>query len=547
MFLFLILIVIALASALGSQIVKNNGDDHSYISADNDNDSFFFNVLTFFILYNNLIPISLLVTIEFVKFIQAYYINKDSEMYHEGTDTYALARTSNLNEELGQIKYVFSDKTGTLTENVMNFKECSIAGEKFSSETLDSLKVENEGDPNAIQLAASSSYRNFQANENSKLFFVSMAVCHTVIPERLEGGQTGEVEYNASSPDEKALVEGAAHFGFQFIERHPNTVEVKIEGQNIEEFEVLDTIEFTSTRKRMSCVTRFPNGKICLLIKGADNIINDRLGPSERTHRQYLSSTFGHLEDFARKGLRTLCFAVRDIPEAEYKAWKEEYIEACNAIENREEKVEEVAAKLERDLTLIGATAIEDKLQDGVPETIANLLSANIKVWILTGDKQETAINIGHSCKLLSQDVPLIILNTTDLDTTREEITKELADKKASSGDDAVSLIIDGKTLVHALNDSLRKDFIDLCSMCNAVICCRVSPIQKAEVVELVQEHTKAITLSIGDGANDVAMIQKAQIGVGISGNEGLQVNSKDNQIRPFFNSNSKLILLKRF
>ena len=534
-FLFLILIVIALASALGSQIVKNNGDDHSYISADNDNDSFFFNVLTFFILYNNLIPISLLVTIEFVKFIQAYYINKDSEMYHKATDTYALARTSNLNEELGQIKYVFSDKTGTLTENIMNFKECSIAGEKFSSETLDSINAENERDPNAIRLAASSSYGNFQANENSKLFFVSMAVCHTVIPERLEGGQTGEVEYNASSPDEKALVEGAAHFGFQFIERHPNTVEVKIEGQNIEEFEVLDTIEFTSTRKRMSCVTRFPNGKICLLIKGADNIINDRLGPSERTHRQYLSSTFGHLEDFARKGLRTLCFAVRDIPEAEYKAWKEEYIEACNAIENREEKVEEVAAKLERDLTLIGATAIEDKLQDGVPETIANLLSANIKVWILTGDKQETAINIGHSCKLLSQDVPLIILNTTDLDTTREEITKELADKKASSGDDAVSLIIDGKTLVHALNDSLRKDFIDLCSMCNAVICCRVSPIQKAEVVELVQEHTKAITLSIGDGANDVAMIQKAQVGVGISGNEGLQAaNSADFAIAQF-------------
>ena len=310
---------------------------------------------------------------------------------------------------------------------------------------------------------------------------------------------------------------------------------MKIQGQSIEEYEVLDTIEFTSTRKRMSCVTRFPNGTIRLLIKGADNIINDRLGPSEKTHRQYLSSTFGHLEDFARKGLRTLCFAVRDIPEAEYKAWKEDYIEACNAIENREEKVEEVAAKLERDLTLIGATAIEDKLQDGVPETIANLLSANIKVWILTGDKQETAINIGHSCKLLSKDVPLIILNTTDLDTTREEITKELADRKESNEDEAVSLIIDGKTLVHALNDNLRKDFIDLCSMCNAVICCRVSPIQKADVVELVQEHTKAITLSIGDGANDVAMIQKAQVGVGISGNEGLQAaNSADFAIAQF-------------
>ena len=530
-FLFFILIVIALASALGSHIVKNNGDDHTYISADKENDNFFFNFLTFFILYNNLIPISLLVTIEFVKFIQAYYINSDSQMYHQTSDTFALARTSNLNEELGQIKYVFSDKTGTLTENIMKFKECSIAGEKFSSETLDSINAENERDPNAIRLASSSSYGNFQANDNSKLFFVSMAVCHTVIPEKPEGG--GPVEYNASSPDEKALVEGAAHFGFEFIERHPNTVEVKIEGQSIEEYEVLDTIEFTSARKRMSCVTRFPNGSIRLLIKGADNIINDRLGPSESTHKKYLSSTFGHLEDFARKGLRTLCFAVRDIPEAEYKAWKEEYSEACNAIENREEKIEEVAAKLERDLTLIGATAIEDKLQDGVPETIANLLSANIKVWILTGDKQETAINIGHSCKLLRQEVPLIILNTTDLDTTREEITKELSDRKDNTED--VSLIVDGKTLVHALNHSLRKDFIDLCSMCNAVICCRVSPIQKAEVVELVQEHTKAITLSIGDGANDVAMIQKAQVGVGISGNEGLQAaNSADFAIAQF-------------
>ena len=152
----------------------------------------------------------------------------------------------------------------------------------------------------------------------------------------------------------------------------------------------------------------------------------------------------------------------------------------------------------------------------------------------MTGDKQETAINIGHSCRLLSKEVPLIILNTTDLDTTREEITKELSERR-NNEQSAVSLIIDGKTLVHALNDNLRKDFIDLCSSCNAVICCRVSPLQKAEVVELVQEHTKAITLSIGDGANDVAMIQKAQVGVGISGNEGLQAaNSADFAIAQF-------------
>ena len=203
-------------------------------------------------------------------------------------------------------------------------------------------------------------------------------------------------------------------------------------------------------------------------------------------------------------------------------------------LSDREEKIDEVAAKLERDLVLIGATAIEDKLQDGVPDTIANLLKANIKVWILTGDKQETAINIGHSCRLLNRDVELIILNSETLDETREEITKEL-NKVHEEKPEALSLIIDGKTLIHALDHSVRKDFIELCTACTAVICCRVSPIQKAEMVELVQEYTKAISLAIGDGANDVAMIQKAQVGVGISGNEGLQaVNSADFAIAQF-------------
>ena len=144
----------------------------------------------------------------------------------------------------------------------------------------------------------------------------------------------------------------------------------------------------------------------------------------------------------------------------------------------------------------LGATAIEDKLQDGVPECIADLLKANVKVWVLTGDKQETAINIGHSCKLLSKDMPLIILNTTSLDTTRDEIIKELNNHQTMP--EELSLIIDGKTLIHALDDSLRHDFIDLCTRCSSVICCRVSPIQKAEMVELVQQYTGAISLAIG-------------------------------------------------
>ena len=146
---------------------------------------------------------------------------------------------------------------------------------------------------------------------------------------------------------------------------------------------------------------------------------------------------------------------------------------------------------------------------------------------IFVGDKQETAINIGHSCRLLTKDTPLIILNQTSLDSTREEIVRELSKEKAAQNEtEDLSLIIDGKTLIHALEQSVRQEFIDLCTRCSAVICCRVSPIQKAEMVELVQEYTQAISLAIGDGANDVAMIQKAQVGVGISGNEGLQAVS---------------------
>ena len=168
---------------------------------------------------------------------------------------------------------------------------------------------------------------------------------------------------------------------------------------------------------------------------------------------------------------------------------------------------------------------------------------------IFVGDKQETAINIGHSCRLLTKDTPLIILNQTSLDSTREEIVRELSKEKAAQNEtEDLSLIIDGKTLIHALEQSVRQEFIDLCTRCSAVICCRVSPIQKAEMVELVQEYTQAISLAIGDGANDVAMIQKAQVGVGISGNEGLQaVSFKSIFIDLIANYNTYCLLLYLF
>ena len=263
-----------------------------------------------------------------------------------------------------------------------------------------------------------------------------------------------------------------------------------------------------------------PDDKIKLYCKGADTVIYDRLAGNS----QYKDSTIRHLEEFAAEGLRTLCFAVTDISPAFYEEWKSSYYAASTALDMREKKLEDAAELIEKDLQLLGASAIEDRLQDQVPETIAALLQAGIHLWVLTGDKQETAINIGHSCRLLSQGMGLIILNTETLDETREQLTNRLNEFKTPPvRENDTALIIDGKTLIYALTPDLRKDFLDLCVECKSVICCRVSPSQKAEIVELVNSGRKAVTLAIGDGANDVAMIQKASVGVGIAGQEGLQ------------------------
>jgi len=535
-FLFLILVCLALISAIANEIQSSNDQDHaSYIGLSGVN--FGWNFLTFFILYNNLIPISLQVSLEMVKFVQAYFINWDEEMHHVNlenkTEAYAIARTSNLNEELGQIKYVFSDKTGTLTCNVMIYKKCTVAGTIYDAPDLEDLGVKS-GVHNLTKVLE----KGGDQGRIIKDFLVVLSVCHTVIPEKGEDGTI--VNYNAASPDEKALVEGAAMYGFEFINRTHDTVIIRTSSGEEEIYEILNVIEFTSTRKRMSVIVRNPLGEIKLYIKGADTMILERLAPGEEEKDLY-TKTIDHLEAFARTGLRTLCLAVVTIPQQEYQVWAEKWQQASTSgtsTAEREKNIEEVATLIERDLTLLGATAIEDRLQDEVPETIEKMLDANIHVWVLTGDKQETAINIGKSCRLLQERMELIILNADNHDESKNEISeylKQFQDKGTVGENNPAAVIIDGKSLMHALHPDVRKDFIDLCTSCKSVICCRVSPIQKAEMVQLVREHTGAISLAIGDGANDVAMIQKADVGVGISGNEGLQAaNSADFSIGQF-------------
>ncbi|KAI0820969.1 calcium transporting ATPase [Irpex lacteus] len=533
-FLFILLVALSLGSTIGSSIRSWFFANAQWYLQESSSISgrakeFIEDILTFIILYNNLIPISLIVTMEVVKFQQAQLINFDLDMYYAKTDTPALCRTSSLVEELGQIEYVFSDKTGTLTCNEMEFRCCSIAGVAYA-DVVDESKRGEDGKDGWRTFAEMKTILEGGANpfvdvapqpgderEVIHEFLTLLAVCHTVIPENRDG----KMHYQASSPDEAALVAGAELLGYQFKARKPKSVFVNIMGAEYE-YEILNVCEFNSTRKRMSTIVRAPDGKLRIFCKGADTVILERLSENQ----PYTEKTLLHLEDYATEGLRTLCIASREISEQEYKQWLTIYNQAAATINGRGDALDKAAELIEKDLFLLGATAIEDKLQDGVPDAIHTLQMAGIKVWVLTGDRQETAINIGMSCRLISESMNLVIVNEETSHETHDFINKRLAAIKnqRNTGElEDLALIIDGKSLTYALEKEISKTFLELAIMCKAVICCRVSPLQKALVVKLVKKNTKALLLAIGDGANDVSMIQAAHVGVGISGLEGLQ------------------------
>ncbi|XP_029794343.1 phospholipid-transporting ATPase IB-like [Suricata suricatta] len=448
---------------------------------------------------------------------------RDEEMHYEGNDVYAMARTSNLNEELGQVKYLFSDKTGTLTCNIMTLKKCTIAGIMYGVSS--SVITESGGlsDPTLLQ--------NFESDHPTKdyikEFLTLLCVCHTVVPER----DGNKITYQASSPDEAALVKGVKTLGFVFTTRTPSSVTIDVMGQNFT-FEILNILEFSSNRRRMSVIVRTPTGKLRLYCKGADTVIYKRLSDDSL----FVNETLTHLECFAKEGLRTLCIAYTDLTEKEYQQWLIEYKKASTVIQDRMQNLEECYDNIEKKFLLLGATAIEDHLQARVPETITTLLEANIKIWVLTGDKQETAINIAYSCKLLSTQMPCIQLNSKSLEATQQAINQNCQDLGILLGkENDLALIIDGETLKYAFHPEIKRSFLNLALSCRAVLCCRLSPLQKAEIVDLVKRHVRAITLAIGDGANDVGMIQTAHVGVGISGTEGMQAtNSSDYAIAQF-------------
>lgn len=564
------------------------------------------------IIYQSLVPISLYISVEIIKSFQAFFIYSDIKMYYPKLDFPCIPKAWNISDDLGQIEYIFSDKTGTLTQNVMEFKKCTINGKSYGlayteakqgldkRAGLDIIELANvwrkkiTNDKEAMIDGLSKYFINDQLHEESVTFVSSeyvndtlfvdddldqqkvanerfmhaLALCHTVVTEENED-EPGYRDFKAESPDEAALVSVARDLGIVFKERLRKSLILQKYGRD-EKYELLDIIPFTSARKRMSCIIETPDGRIILYTKGADNVIFQRLDPIHNSN-DVISKTALHLEDYANEGLRTLCIAERELDRDFYFNWSERYKEANSSIDDdRDELIAQLDDEIEQNLILLGGTAIEDRLQAGVPQSIAILGQAGIKLWVLTGDRIETAINIGFSCNLLENEMKLLVVRPEDNDIHNVEyidslISKYLLEEFKMDVSDATTVdrlieeakldhsapnpnyavIIDGAALHLVFQDLsdypneevrlLREKFLLLGKQCKSVLCCRVSPSQKADVVKMVKDSLGVMTLAIGDGANDVAMIQAANVGVGIAGEEGRQaVMSSDYALGQF-------------
>ncbi|KAI8559522.1 hypothetical protein RHMOL_Rhmol04G0180000 [Rhododendron molle] len=555
----------------------------------------FFSFLSSVIVFQIMIPISLYITMELVRLGQSYFMIGDKHMYCRNSNSRFQCRSLNINEDLGQIRYVFSDKTGTLTENKMEFRRASVYGKSYGSSmfTTDSMedtnikvertaaavgrrrwKLKSEIGVDSELLALLHKDLDGDERRAAHEFFLTLAACNTVIPILIQSQSSScteseadedveAIDYQGESPDEQALVSAASAYGYTLFERTSGHIVIDVNGEKLR-LDVLGLHEFDSVRKRMSVVIRFPNNAVKVLVKGADTSILSILKKDVRGNDHIRHATQSHLNEYSSEGLRTLVVAARDLTNAELEEWQCMYEDASTSLTDRPIKLRQTAALIECDLNLLGATGIEDKLQEGVPEAIESLRQAGIKVWVLTGDKQETAISIGLSCKLLTSDMQQIIINGTseedcrtllsdamakygvkssncsDLnlkwkknaeidyveipdDTKPSTVPKMLAGKEEGTLNMPLALIIDGNSLVYILEKDLESELFDLATSCRVVLCCRVAPLQKAGIVDLIKSRTDDMTLAIGDGANDVSMIQMADVGIGICGQEGRQ------------------------
>uniref|UniRef100_A0A674INI5 Phospholipid-transporting ATPase n=1 Tax=Terrapene triunguis TaxID=2587831 RepID=A0A674INI5_9SAUR len=474
------------------------------------------NLFRFLLLFSYIIPISLRVNLDMGKAAYGWMIMKDDNI--PGT----VVRTSTIPEELGRLVYLLTDKTGTLTQNEMIFKRLHLGTVSYGTDTMDEIQnhiVNSYSQSSAPKVRKTVSSRIHEAVK-------AIALCHNVTPVyESHAGVTGETEYaevdqnfsdenrtyQASSPDEVALVQWTESVGLTLVNRDLTSMQLKSPGGQILTYYILQVFPFTSESKRMGIIVRDEStGEITFYMKGADVAMSTIV-----QYNDWLEEECGNM---AREGLRTLVVAKKSLTEEQYQDFENRYNQAKLSIHDRALKVAAVVESLEREMELLCLTGVEDQLQADVRPTLEMLRNAGIKIWMLTGDKLETATCIAKSSHLVSRTQDIHIFRPV---ISRGEAHLEL---NAFRRKHDCALVISGDSLEVCLK-YYEHEFVELACQCPAVVCCRCSPTQKAHIVKLLQHHTGKRTCAIGDGGNDVSMIQAADCGIGIEGKEGKQAS----------------------
>ncbi|XP_069905943.1 probable phospholipid-transporting ATPase IIB isoform X2 [Oryctolagus cuniculus] len=493
------------------------------------------NLFRFLLLFSYIIPISLRVNLDMGKAAYGWMMMKDENI--PGT----VVRTSTIPEELGRLVYLLTDKTGTLTQNEMVFKRLHLGTVSYGTDTMDEIQshlmnsysqVHSQAAGNTPGSAplrrAPSSAPKIRKSVSSRIHEAvkALALCHNVTPVyESRAGVTGETEfaeadqdfsdenrtYQASSPDEVALVQWTESVGLTLVSRDLTSMQLRTPGGQILTFCVLQMFPFTSESKRMGVIVRDEStAEITFYMKGADTAMAAIV-----QYNDWLEEECGNM---AREGLRTLVVARRALTEEQYQDFESRYSQAKLSVHDRMLKVAAVVESLEREMELLCLTGVEDQLQADVRPTLEMLRNAGIKIWMLTGDKLETATCIAKSSHLVSRTQDIHVFRPV---ASRGEAHLEL---NALRRKHDCALVISGDSLEVCLK-YYQHELVELACQCPAVVCCRCSPTQKAHVVKLLQQHTGRRTCAVGDGGNDVSMIQAADCGIGIEGKEGRQAS----------------------
>ncbi|XP_055940661.1 probable phospholipid-transporting ATPase IIB isoform X5 [Argiope bruennichi] len=489
----------------------------------------------FILLFSYIIPISLRVNLDMGKMVYSWMMQKDKDIPN------TVVRSTTIPEELGRLTFLLSDKTGTLTKNEMVFKKLHLGTVAYGSESFDEvaahIKTSYAPTPSGSSSAgATPTKMPLPKMRRTVVTRVQEAVralafCHNVTPvyedtdsvciDTSDTGINCETEadqqsnqsfvYQASSPDEVALVAWTESVGLTLIHRDITSMKLKTAHNQILNYSILQIFPFTSETKRMGIIVKEESsGDIIFFMKGADVVMSSIV-----QYNDWLDEECGNM---AREGLRTLVVAKKVLTDEQYADFEARLNQAKVSIHDRTAKVTAVIESLERDMELLCLTGVEDKLQDNVRPTLELLKNAGIRIWMLTGDKLETAISIAKSSRLVARNQQIHVFQTV---TSRNEVHLELNNFRRKN--DSV-LIIRGDCLELCLK-FYPSEFMELACQCPAVVCCRCSPTQKAEVVRLIQLETGKRACAIGDGGNDVSMIQAADVGIGIVGKEGKQAS----------------------